>query len=298
MMNCISVAIFPTTTQAIIKRVVEYFYPGQGPGKFWVDIFVDNPTDYDLTLKLLHAVSLRGEDVTDDSWVRDRAEKDHCAEVLTRRIRALHETYLPINTDHIRRSVWLDRDEYRAWRGLLVKVLGDEDGIDVPFTLWDIEPLPRRTRTVLRLRLEMRAPTYDRRFADKGSFLAYGEDYVLRAVEEGLRSYNGTDAEAYNEEFANFRGGHKVSEAFEYLIVSPDKQDLRWDAVALSPLISPKFIASVDLARTTRWFATDSPYMAGWRLRGNFVVEVTRLDNPEQSRADAAPESISASAAA
>jgi hypothetical protein len=284
-MNCISIAISPLSTKAAIKRVIEYFYPGEGDGegKIWADIFVDNPTEDDLTLRVLHAGSLTAEDVTEDSWVREHAEKDHCAAALTKRIGELHDkNYYPIDVEHSKRSIWLDRDEYHAWAGGLMTVIGDDPSLDVPFTLWEIKPVVRG-KSVLRLRLEMREPTYRRRFADKRSFFAYGEAIVLRNIEDGaLPSYTGPDAGSYREEFANFKRAHKVPEAFEYLIVSPDEKDLPWDAVALSALISPKFIRSGALARTTRWFATDSPNTDGWELKADFVLEVIKLDKTQQ----------------
>src|SRR5271157_2542442 len=133
---------------------------------------------------MLHAGSLSGDDVTEDSWVRDRAEKDRCAADLTKRIRELHgDAYSPIILDHINRSIRLDGDEYKAWAGELVKVIGGDPGVDVPFTLWEIKPVDARAGTVLRLRLDMSGPTYQRRFDDKGSFLAYGEAILLRNIE-------------------------------------------------------------------------------------------------------------------
>jgi len=291
-MKCISIAIFPEGTGATVKRVVEYFYPGQGQGKIWVDIFVENPSSQNLTMKVLHAGSLCAEDVTEDSWVRERAEKDHCAAALTKRIRDLHVTYCPISLNRPARSVQLGSEEYQAWRGGLAKVIGDDPSMDVPFTLWQIEPVLRGTRTVLRLRLEMRDPTYEQRFADKGSFFAYGEAIVLGNIENALRSYNETDADTYKQEFANFKSGHKVPESFEYLIVAPDGPGLRWDAVALSGLISPQFIRDGRLARTTKWFATDNPYIDDWQLRSNFVLTVTKLDDVRQTPTQEAEEAL------
>jgi len=273
-MNCVSIAIFPTPTDGSIKRVIEYFYPGER-GRIWADIFVENITSANLTLKVLHAGSLIAEDTTEDSWLREHAQKDHCASVLTQRIVRLHdEQYFPIKIERGRRSVLLDRDEYRVWEGSVTTVVGDDPSRDVPFTVWELNPFAPG-KSVLRLRLEMREPTYQRRFAGKTSFFAHGEAIVLRSIEDGdLPSYSGPDAGKYWEEFARFKRAHKAPEAFEYLIVSPDETDLSLDAVALSPLISPRFIRSSRLARTTRWFATDSSRTDTWELKADFILEI------------------------
>lgn len=287
-MNCISIAFFPAEGEATVKRVVEYFYPREGQGKIWVDIFIDNPSDKDLTMNVLHEGSLCADDVTGDSWVQEQAVNDRCAGVLTKRIRELHDVYCPVIRDLDNHSVWLDGEEYLAWTGNLATVIGDNPAADVPFTLWELSPIIRNTRTVLRLRLEMHEPTYQLRFAGRGSFLAYGEAIVLRNIEDAVRSFTEADAQTFQREFCNFKVGHKVPEAFEYLIVSPDGSELQWDAVALSALISPKFIRSGLLARTTRWFATDSPYIDAWRLEGNqkgdFILKLNKTSGTPDSR--------------
>jgi len=287
-MNCISIAVFPTQTDVCIKRVIEYFYPGER-GRIWTDIFVDNPTSANLALRILHAGSLTADDTTEDSWVREHDQEDYCAAVLTQRIVKLHdEQYFPISIDRARRSVRLEQDEYHVWEGSVVNVVGGDRSRDVPFTLWELKPIPPG-RSVFRLRLEMRDPTYRRRYADKTSFFAHGEAIVLHNIEDGdLAFYRGPDADRYQEEFAQFKQAHRVPEAFEYLIVAPDGIDLSWEAVALSPLISSRFIRPGPLARTTQWFATDVPRADNWELKADFILEIGthggRVTPPEVAR--------------
>jgi hypothetical protein len=234
-------------------------------------------------MNVLHAGSLDAENVTEDSWVREHAGKDLCAEVLTQRIRGLHgRDYHPLEVKYGTRAVQLDGEEYKAWAGKLATSIGGDPSADVPFTLWEIKPLAPG-RSVLRLCLRMWDKTYRGRFAGKTSFFAHGEAILLRNIEDGdLPVYRGVSADKYRELFATFKSAHKVSEAFEYLIVSPDGRDLAWDAVALSTSISPKFIRAGTLARTTRWFATDSSYVGDFELKADFVLEVAKLGQTEQ----------------
>lgn len=284
-MNCISIAISPTGAQAAIKRVIEYFYPGEG-GKIWVDIFVDNPGLTELALKVLHAGSLAAHDVTNDSWVCGRAEKDHCAGALTKRIVELHdEEFYPIKVDRQRHSVWLDQDEYRTWKGNIERIIGDDSDADAPFTLWEVEPFASG-KSILRLCLEMQNVTYQNRFANKASFFLYGEAIVLCNIENGdlpsCREVNSDRYSRYKCEFDSFKLAHRTPEAFEYLIVSPEGTDLLWDALSLSPLLSPKFIASDELSRTTRWFVTDAADSR--ELRAD-VLEIAKREQVSSSSA-------------
>jgi hypothetical protein len=281
-MNCISIALFPVRAQGSIKRVIEYFYPGKR-GKIWTDIFLDNPSHERLDLFVLHAGSLLAQDATDDSWVREMPETDQCAGVLTKRIVQLHKEghYFPIRIDRDVRSVWLDDEEYRVWQGELSRLIGDDPDADVPFTLWRINPIIPG-KSVLRLCLEMREPTYKRRLGGGSSFFAHGEAIILRNIEDGdLPLYKGDDAERYVVEFERFKQAHKVPETFEYLIVSRDDQDLSCEAVTLSPFISPRFIRSSFLARTTRWFVTDTVCSDNWELKASFVFKIDLLDDQQ-----------------
>jgi hypothetical protein len=281
--NCISIALYPPQTKATIKRVIEYFCPNDRRGsRIWVDVFVDNPSVSDLTLKILHAGSLSGTDVTEDSWSQANVGEDSCESVLTSRIRELHKEYFPVAIKSSEDSVQLGKDTYHLWKGKLEKVIGGDPSKEVPFTLWQLERLAPG-KSVLRLCLEMQKPTFEKRLGSKRSFFAYGEAIVLRNIEDGeLPAYPGDDVQEYEEEFAEFKSAHKAPEAFEYLIVSPEREKLLWDAVPLSTSLSPKYIHSGELAKTTRWFTAENT--ESWELQAN-VLEVSRLD-------DVAPETV------
>jgi len=274
-MNCVSIAFDPPEPKATIKRVIEYFCPNDREGsRIWVDIFLDNLSEGELTLKLLHAGSLSGKDVTEASWGGPCTTSD-CECVLTRRIEELHEDYLPIATKYYEKSVQLGKDVYHAWKGNLRKVIGDDQSAHVPFTLWQLDRVVPG-KTVVRLCLEMHGPTRQERLGNKGSFYAYGEAIVLRNIEDGaLPSYTGDDAEKYQQEFAEFKRAHKAPEAFEYLIVSPERESLLWDAVPLSASLSPMYIRSTELAKTTRWFTANNP--DGWQLQAS-MLEIVRMN--------------------
>jgi hypothetical protein len=286
-MNCVSIAMLPEGQKVTIKRIIEYFYPGDR-GKIWVDIFVDNRASEPLTMRILHAGSLRAENVTEDSWVLERAEKDSCAVTLTKRIEELHEeNYYPIKVERGSRSVWLDAEQYQAWQGSLERLIGDDGAVDVPFTLWEVKPIVPG-KSVLRFRLEMNKSTYQRRLGEKKSFFAHGPTILLRNIEDAdLPCYRGADKEKYLEAFGNFKSATKVPEAFEYLIVAPDDKLLSWDAVALSPMMSPRFIRSRRLARTTRWFATDVSFSDSWEL-ASFFLKVDKTDEMQLAASAAA----------
>src|SRR5882762_7272075 len=197
-MNCVSIGFLPAGTEASVKRVIEYFCPAER-GRIWTDIFLDNPTGNRLDLLVLHAGSLSAQDATEDSWVRSGPETDRSAGALTKRIAQLHEEsgYFPIKIDRDVRSVWLDGEGYRVWQGEVSPVIGDDPDTDVPFTLWKINPIIPG-KSVLRLCLQMREPTYRRRLGDGSSFFAHGEAVILRNIEDGaLPSYYGPDLEVY-----------------------------------------------------------------------------------------------------
>lgn len=276
-MNCVSIAIYPRQAKATIRRVIEYFCPDDRQGsRIWVDIFVENRFSRDLTLRILHAGSLEAKDVSEDSWGRANPLKDNCASVLTARIKELHKEYFPIEINYNEHLVQFGEEEYQIWSGSAERIIGGSPSVDVPFTLWELQGIVPG-KSLLRLCLEMNPPTYRRRFADKRSFFAYGEAIVLRNIEDGaLPAYKGVDAETYRDEFANFKGAHKAPEAFEYLIVSPEREKLAWDAIPLSTLISPKYIRSPELAKTTRWFTAEN--QDNWELQAN-VLEIIRTDN-------------------
>jgi len=242
-----------------------------------VDIFIENPGANDVTLKVLHAGSLEAEDVSEDSWGQACPTKHHCANVLTGRIKELHKDYLPIEINYIERFVQLGDEEFQIWSGSVKKIIGGNPSadIDLPFTLWQLDGLAPG-KSVLRLCLEMHKSTYEKRLGNKTSFFAYGEAIVLRNIEDtALPAYTEWDAESYREEFAEFKRAHKAPEAFEYLIVSPERTDLTWDAIPLSTSISPKYIRSGELARTTRWFTAENA--DSWELQAN-VLGIIRLD--------------------
>jgi hypothetical protein len=296
-MNCVSIALFRAGTtgsiaaakEAKIRRVIEYFFPRGRRSKIWVDIFVDNPTDEKLTLKILHAGRLTGENVTGGSWMtpalttssaasaQKGGPKDSCEVVLTNRILKLHQDYHPIGVDQVAGTITLDGEKYQAWRGTLDPQLGGVGPEEVPFTLWELGSLESGTGTALRLRLDVISDAY------KNSFLAYGEAIVLANIRDDLQRFRGTGARAYIEVFDKFSEAHRAPEAFEYLIVAKDREVLDWNAVTLSPLISSRFIESDELATTTSWFATDSPYTDTWKLEASrksaFVLRIGKIDS-------------------
>lgn len=293
-MNCISAATLPKEF-ARIRRVIEYFYPGKDQGKIWVDIFIDNPSDRDLRLRVLHAGSLAADDVTADAWVREKSEIDDCSPTLTQRIIALHaEGGFPITVNRKEQTVTLSAAHrpaihqadqnivpsemiYHTWNGNVRVLVGDNPGAHVPFTLWEIDSIARRTGTVIRLRLSMHEETYNRRFAktEPISFRAYGEALVLQDIETGMSSYTGPAAEEYTRTFADFKNAYTgAPEAFEYLIVSPTKLD--WKAEPINALIAENHIRSDKLAETTAWFTTAAPHTDAWELRAQFALRVAK----------------------
>lgn len=280
-MNCVSIAIYPLESNATLERVIEYFCPNDRQGsRIWVDVFLDNPSRSELTLKIIHAGSLSGADVTEDSWIKD--ESDTCTSVLTSRIKELHAEFFPIEVKSSKRVVRLGEEEYQAWSGNLKKVIGDDRSKNVPFTLWQLENL-KPGRSFFRLCLEMHPLTFQNRIGTQRSFFAYGEAIILRNIENGdIPSYREADAERYKKEFEDFKGAHRAAKAFEYLIVSPEGVQLSWDAVPLSTSISPKFIRSSELAKTTRWFTAENS--DSWELQAN-VIEVIRLDDLQSPQA-------------
>lgn len=294
-MNCVSIALFRAGTtagiaapkEAKIRRVIEYFFPRGRKSKIWVDIFVDNPTDEKLTLKILHAGRLTGENVTGGSWMtpalmtsstanaQKGGQKDCCEVILTNRILKLHQDYHPISVDQTSETIILDGQKYQAWRGSLDPKMGGVGPEEIPFTLWEVDSLESKTGTVLRLRLDVISD------ARKNSFLAYGEAIVLANVRDDLQRFRGTGAGDYIDAFDKFSEAHRAPEAFEYLIVAKDSEVLDWNAVTLSPLISNRFIESDDLARTSIWFATETPYTDTWKLEASrksaFVLRIGKI---------------------
>lgn len=271
-MNCVSIAILPLQAAATIRRVIEYFCPNDRQGsRIWVDLFIENSSPADVTLQVLHAGSFSAQDVSEVSWGRAAVTTD-CESVLTARIKTLHkdEDYFPIKLSE--KCVELGKDRYHLWNGKLGKLIGGNPAVDVPFTLWQLDSV-RPGKTILRLCLEMHGPTREKRLGNN-SFFAYGEAIVLRNIEDGiLPCYGGADAEEYRAVFAEFKRAHKAPEAFEYLIVCPEKEKLLWDAVPLSPSLSPQYIYSNELARTTRWFTADGS--DSWELQAS-VLEIAK----------------------
>lgn len=276
--GCISIGTTGAPVQ--IDRVIEYFQPHNGSCMVWVDVFLDNTSNEDKNLLLLHRGSLSAANVTRESWASPENVPATASLHLTNRIVRLHHSFDPIRAMP-EGIVAVGERDYQVWEGpeLVSVVIGDKAEADVPFTLWRIGPFSGGQRHVFRIRMVMTPQTFERHVGPLGTFYAYGEAILLDKIEyEDLTCYEGSDAEEYRQVFAEFNAcSQMLPDKFEYLVVSPEGTTLEWETTPLSPLISPQLILEDDLRSNTRWLVAS--YADKWSLIGKryngFVVKIT-----------------------
>jgi hypothetical protein len=250
-----------------------------------VDVFLHNFSDRERRLLLLHRGSLCGLNVSAKSWSLAETSQESFERELTTRIISLHENFDPIEFPQ-EGTVAVAGHEYRVWQGPeeLPVVVGDRDGTDVPFTMWDVGGFTPGQRHLLRVRLSMAEETFEKQVGNRGFFDAYGEAILLRKIEqEDLPHCAESDTESYWRGFDRFQAAdHVVPDTFEYLVVSPIGTELRWETTALSQNLSCQFVPPGELRSCTRWFVADNSDSEHWCLEGRrcngFVVEMTAAE--------------------
>jgi hypothetical protein len=290
--GCISIGT-PVDARIEIERVVEYCKPTASSCLIWVDIFCNNPSDVPQSLLVLHRGSFVARDVTRRSWL-ENSDIFSFERTLTRRLTRLHKNFDPI-LEKETNAVKLGKYEYLVPENdyEVSIVVGGQEDIDSPFTMWNISEIPGKTRQMIRLSLTMGDSTFLARIGGRDSFHAYGEAILLQKIEfEDLASFEGRRCSGeYRDAFDSFKSSkHVVPDIFEYLLVSEDDTPLGWEVTPLSAGLSARWIPYPDMQNNTVWFVTDisraSFSLVGRRKRNAFAVRFTA----DQTRMSSAPQ--------
>jgi hypothetical protein len=228
---------------------------------------------------------MRGADITRESWQRFADGELSWPQALAARMVKLHHHFDEI--EHCNGRVRVAGLDYQLWQGPggpLSAVIGDEATIDVPFTMWELGPLPAAKRSVAVLQLELASDSYDVQIGDGHEFNAYGDAFLLDIIEfQDLPSYSGQDVSEYRKIIRGFRSArtHLVPAVFEWLLVCPGDEQLPWKTTPLSPNFSPQVIPE-DCIETTQWFVAEYPRAENFNIRG-------KLSNAFAAQVEQAP---------
>jgi hypothetical protein len=284
--GCVSVAVKGAKGAVTVDRVIEYCQATPTTCTIWIDVFLTNRSPDVSEILILHRGGFQGTDVTLESWLSASSEAFESG--LSRRIRALHRSYLPIEIID-GGIVRLNGADYRVSsadepRYQLREVIGGDAPVRVPFTLWSLAPTTPG-RTLFRIRLTMSSATFDSQIDRADGFTAYGEAILLEKIEsDDLPNYAQPDRPEYERQLREFLAvEHVTPEAFEYLLISEEDTELPWQTTPLSSRIQQRSITIPRLQMCTKWFVVDVSNCADWLLSAStskpyhtFGLRITR----------------------
>jgi len=245
-----------------------------------VDLFVNNTTSVEQPLSVIHRGGLFGEDATAEAWGGFGAPSSWPHSVADR-LMSLHCDFDPIDSISPE-FVRLAGVDYSLWKGpggALNVVVGSQDR-DVPFTMWEIGPFPAKSRSLARLQLTLSVESYRKQVGPLSEFYAYGDAILLDLIRrEDLPGYCREDLADYEAALGSFRS-HLVPGIFEWLMVTPEDDPLRWQTTPLSHNLSPRIIRD-RFRDSTHWFVADYNLAREFHLKGKpsnaFVLKVAAV---------------------
>jgi hypothetical protein len=272
MTGCLSVgtesgARFP------VERVLEYSLIDTATKTCTIDadIFFFNNTDSPQRLRIMHPGSMVGKNTTREAW--GIGGPSGWSRELAERIISLHDGAEPITRTC--EGVTVGELKYQLWdepEGRIPAIVGQREGSDVPFTMWEIGPFAPQQRHVVRLQMLMTPESYDRQIGDGKLIYAYGSAILLEQINlETLPDYAGPDSESYQMALDSLRAD-LVPDVFEWLLVSPEERPGEWKTTPVTNNLSPRLITN-ELRETTHWFVADYIHAGRWKLEGERLVK-------------------------
>jgi len=278
----------------IIKRVVEYLrYDLVNRNvEITFDLFVTNPEAMAVPIRLLHRGGLDAVDRTDTII----ADKGH-----TQRFIRLHNENeydrVELDTDHRTISLLENCIESAGEQKIayhlpaapleVKRLTGGAEAGDVPFTLWETNPIPPG-HSCYRIQLSLQGASYDRQI-QKGSFYICGGQTLLGLIKNcDLTRYTGEGLAFWSNQFTDFVDNYPSNPIiYEIIIEGGQGIQLPEKVTSQTPSVRPMLIPH-DLRANTIWFTVQND--PSFSIDGEFVLYVSMgnaASNPFGSIMDA-----------